>query len=145
MAQYPMPIFHFIVEWGGTRLGFTEIAGLDIEIQPIEYREGASPEYHVQKMPGIPKYANIVMKRGILASDNEFFEWLNTSRLNTVERRDLTISLLNEDHEPVMTWKAKNAFPVKIQGPVLKSTGNEVAIEVLEVAHEGLVIQSGQK
>jgi phage tail-like protein len=83
------------------------------------------------------------MKRGILPNDNEFFDWLNTTSLNKVERRDLIISLLNESHEPVMTWKAVNAFPVKVEGPGLKATGNEVAIESIEVAHEGLTIENG--
>ena len=96
------------------------------------------------KMPGIPKYSNITLKRGIVAGDNEFFDWVNTVRLNKVERRDLVISLLNENHEPAMVWKAKNAFPVKLEGPRLKATGNDVAIETLEVAHEGLSIESGE-
>lgn len=140
---YPLPAFHFQVEWGGTSIGFSEVSGLNIETQVIEYRDGASPEYGAIKMPGIPKYGNITLKRGIVPDDNEFFAWLNTTSLNTVERRDLVISLLNEAHEPVMTWKAKNAFPVKIEGPGLKSTGNEVAIESIEVAHEGLIIENG--
>ena len=93
-------------------------------------------------MPGIPKYSNITMKRGILPSDNEFFEWLNTTKLNKVERRDVVIKLLNEEHEPVMVWKARNAFPVKVEGPGLKATGNEVAIETVEIAHEGLIIEN---
>lgn len=142
MAEYPLPGYHFQVEWGGTRLGFTEVSGLDIEIQVIEYREGSSPQYAAMKMPGIPKYANITLKRGIVAGDNEFFNWLKTISLNQAERRDLTISLLNENHEPAMVWKAKNAFPVKLEGPGLIATGNEVAIESLEVAHEGLIIES---
>jgi phage tail-like protein len=143
MAQYPLPVFHFQVEWGGTNIGFSEVSGLNIETQLIEYRDGASPEYSSIKMPGIPKYGNITLKRGIVPDDNEFFDWLNTTSLNKVERRDLTISLLNEAHEPVMSWKAKNAFPVKIEGAGLKATGNEVAIESIEVAHEGLMIENG--
>ena len=144
MSEYPLPGYHFKVEWGGTRLGFSEVSGLDIEIQVIEYREGIDPGYAAMKMPGIPKYSNIVLKRGIVANDNEFFDWLNTIKLNQVDRRDIVISLLNENHEPVMVWKARNAFPVKLEGPVLKATGNEVAIETLEVAHEGLTIESGK-
>jgi phage tail-like protein len=140
---YPLPVFHFQVEWGGTNIGFSEVSGLNIETQVIEYRDGASPEYAAVKMPGIPKYGNITLKRGIVPDDNEFFDWLNTTSLNTVERRDLVISLLNEKHEPVMSWKAKNAFPVKIEGAGLKATGNEVAIESVEVAHEGLIIENG--
>jgi phage tail-like protein len=143
MAQYPLPVFHFQVEWGGTNIGFSEVSGLNIETQLIEYRDGASPEYSAVKMPGIPKYGNITLKRGIVPDDNEFFAWLNTTSLNKVERRDLTISLLNEAHEPVMSWKAKNAFPVKIEGAGLKATGNEVAIESIEVAHEGMMIENG--
>ena len=139
---YPLPVFHFQVDWSGSTIGFSEVSGLTVEVQAIEYRDGASPLYSVQKMPGIPKYSNITLKRGVVAKDNEFYDWLNTTKLNTVERRDLTISLLNEDHEPVMTWKVTNAFPVKVEGPGLKSTGNEVAIETLELAHEGLRIEN---
>ena len=148
MAEYPLPVFHFQVTWGGTNLGFAEVSGLNIENQMIEYRDGLSPVYSSVKMPGIPKYGNITLKRGILPDDNEFFDWLNSIKLNKVgdnngKRRDLIISLLNENHEPVMTWKAVGAFPVKIEGPGLKATGNEVAIESMEVAHEGLTIENG--
>jgi phage tail-like protein len=78
----------------------------------------------------------------VVKSDNDFFKWLSTVKLNTVERRDLVISLQNENHDPVMVWKVHNAFPVKVEGPQLKATGNEVAIESIEVAHEGLELQN---
>ncbi|NTW50994.1 MAG: phage tail protein [Chlorobiaceae bacterium] len=143
MANYPIPKFHFQVQWGGTRIGFSEVTGLTIENEVIEYREGNSPEYNKIKMPGLHKFGNITLKRGIFANDNEYFNWLNTVKLNTIERRDLIISLLNENHEPVVSYKVKNAWPVKIQAPDLKSDANEVAIESIELAHEGLVIQNG--
>jgi len=78
----------------------------------------------------------------VVKADNEFFGWLSTVKLNTVDRRDLIVSLLNEDHQPVMVWKVHNAFPVKVEGPQLKAAGNEVAIESIEVAHEGLELQN---
>jgi phage tail-like protein len=142
MATYPLPKFHFQVQWGGTRIGFTEVTGLNIEHEVIEYREGNSPEYNKIKMPGLHKFGNITLKRGVFASDNDYFTWLNTVKLNTIERRDLTINLLNEEHQPVVTWKVKNAWPVKIQAPDLKSDANEAAIESIELAHEGLVIEN---
>lgn len=142
MATYPLPKFHFLVQWGGERVGFTEVTGLDIQVDPIEYREGASLEYSSMKMPGRPKYSNITLKRGSMAGDSDFYKWINTISLNTAERRDVIISLLNEEHTPVMTWKAKNAFPVKVQASDLKADGNEVAIETIEIAHEGLNILS---
>lgn len=140
--SYPLSKFHFSVEWGGTKIGFTEVSGLDLETEIIEYRQGASPEYSKIKMPGMQKFSNITLKRGTFKSDNEYYQWYNTINLNKVERRDLTISLLNEEHEPVVTWKVKNAWPLKVQSTDLKGDGNEVAIESMELAHEGLVIQN---
>ena len=142
MAEYPLPKFHFQVDWGGTKIGFTEVTGLDISTDVIEYREGSSLEYSKVKMPGLIKFSNLTFKRGTFKSDNEFFEWFNTIQLNTVERRNVTISLLNENHEPVVAWKVKNAWPVKVQSTDLKADGNEVAIETMELAHEGLTIQN---
>ena len=142
MANYPLPKFHFQVNWGGTKIGFTEVTGLDASTDAIEYREGSSPEFSKIKMPGLLKFSNITLKRGTFKSDNDYYNWFNTISLNTVERRDVTILLLNESHEPVIAWKIKNAFPVKITSTDLKADGNEVAIETLELAHEGLTIQN---
>ena len=142
MSNYPLPKFHFQVEWGGARIGFTEVTGLGVETEMIEYREGSSPEYSKIKMPGLQKFSNITLKRGVFKSDNEFYDWWNSVALNTIERRDIIISLLNESHQPVVVWKVKNAWPVKVQSPDLKSDGNEVAIESIELAHEGLSIEA---
>jgi phage tail-like protein len=141
-ASYPLVKFHFQVDWGGTKIGFTEVSGLDVETEVIEYRAGSSPEYSKIKMPGMQKFSNITLKRGTFNNDNEFYNWWNTVKLNTIERRDITISLLNESHEPVVTWKIKNAWPSKVQSTDLKSDGNEVAIESIELVHEGLSIQN---
>ena len=141
MAEYPVPKFHFQVEWGGTKLGFSEVTGLAVETQPIEYRDGIMPEYSKIKMPGMQKYGNITLKRGVFKNDNEFYDWWNSVKLNTIERRDIIINLLNEEHQPVMTWKVKNAWPTKVQSTDLKADGNEVAIESLEIVHEGLTME----
>jgi len=122
-ARYPLPVFHFTVQWGRARIGFSEVTGL------------------TQK-PGLRKFSNITLKRGVVASDNDFFAWLSTVKPATGERRDLVISLLNEKHAPVKTWKLQRAFPVKVEGPQLKASGNEVAIESIELAHEGLEVQA---
>lgn len=140
--QYPLPTFHFTVEWGGTRIGFTEVTGLTQENQPIEYRDGSFPEYSSIKMPGLRKFSNITLKRGVVKGDNDFFKWLSTVKMNTVERRNLVIALRNEELDPVMVWNVSNAFPVKVEGPQLKASGNEVAIESIELAHEGLEVHN---
>lgn len=140
MANLPLPKFHFQVQWGGARIGFTEVTGLDKQVEAIEYREGSSPEYSKIKMPGMHKFSNITLKRGTMSGDSDFYKWMRSISLTVADRRDIIISLLNERHAPVMTWKAKNAFPIKVQASDLKSDGNEVAIETLEIAHEGLDI-----
>lgn len=142
MSKYPVSKFHFSVEWGGTTIGFTEVSGLDVETEVIEYRQGASPEYSKIKMPGMQKFSNITLKRGTFRSDNEYYEWWNSIQLNQVLRRDITISLLDETHSPVVVWKVRNSWPTKITSTDLKADGNEVAIESIELAHEGLSIQN---
>lgn len=150
MADYPLPKFHFQVEWGGTKIGFTEVSGLDVETEVIEYRSGESPTYNKTKQPGLTKYSNITLKRGTFQSDNEFYDWWKETvkfqegnSTGSIYRRDLTISLLNEEHSPIIVWKVVNAWPTKVQPTDLKADGNEVAIESIEIVHEGITIENG--
>ena len=142
MGTYPSSAYHFKVDWGGSSVGFTEVSGLTIENEVVEYHDGSMPNSSAIKMPGIRKFTNITLKRGIVKGDNDFFNWMNTIQHNAVERRDVVISLLNENHQPIRVWKVKNAWPCKLESPDLKASGNEVAIETLELAHEGLSIES---
>ena len=142
MSQYPFSTFHFIVDWGGRRMDFLEVSGLTIENDVIEYRDGSMPEGAPILMPGLRKYSRIVLKRGIVAGDLDFYNWMNTIQHNAVERRDITIRLLNEQHAPVMVWKVRNAWPYKIQAADLKADASEVAIETIELAHEGLTMEA---
>lgn len=143
MAEYPIPKFHFEVQWGGTKIGFTEVTGLEVTTDKIEYRDGSSKEYHKIRMPGMQTFGDLTLKRGVFAGDNEFYDWWNTVALNTVERRDITISLLNEAHEPVVVWKIKKAWPTKVTSTDLNASGNETAIETLVLTHEGLTMENG--
>ena len=146
MSDYPLPKFHFLVEWGGTKIGFTEVTGLSVETEVIEYRQGASPEYHKTKQPGLKKYGNITLKRGTFENDHEYFKWWNETKFFEEKgakfRRSITIKLLNEKHEPIVVWEVKNAWPVKVQSPDLKADANEIAIETIEIAHEGVEIKN---
>ena len=141
-TKYPLPSFHFSVSWeDGKTVAFSEVSGLNVETEVIEYRDGESNTFSTIKMPGMKKYSSITLKRGSLAGDNTLFDWWNTANLNTIERKAVTISLLNEEHKPVITWKVKNAFPTKIDSGSLNAKNNEVLIETLELAHEGVDIE----
>ena len=137
-VSYPLPVFHFLVDWGGTKGEFTEVSGLNFEANVIEYRHGLSPQYSTIKMPGMQSNGPITCRRGVFKGDNEFFQWWKSINLNKVERRNITISLLDETHEPVITWQVRNAWPSKVEGPSLNAQGDEIAMESLELAHEGI-------
>ncbi|MBT3385300.1 MAG: phage tail protein [Prolixibacteraceae bacterium] len=143
MAEYPLPKFHFKVTFGDAEFNCTEVSGLDFEREIIEYRAGADSEYHKTKQPGLSKYANITVKRGTFkTTKTQWYEkWVKTVYFQEGEeqyRGDLTISLLDENHEPMVTWKAVQAFITKIQSTDLKADGNEIAIETAEFVHEKL-------
>jgi phage tail-like protein len=112
-----------------------------MEAQVIEYREGNNKNASTIKMPGMTKYSNIVLKRG-MTRDLEFFQWMSTAIQGNVERRDLVVTLLDENSDPAVIWKIHNAWPTKLIGPGLDATGNEVAIETLVLAHEGIQLEA---
>jgi phage tail-like protein len=138
---YPLVTYSFEVDFGGTKIGFTEVSGLDFESEVVEYRSGASPKFTKIKMPGQQKFANLSLKRGTFENNYEFYDWWESVKLNTITRRTVTITLLNEERNPVITWVAENAWPSKVQSTGLKADGSEVAIETMELVHEGLTIQ----
>jgi phage tail-like protein len=133
--------FNFLVDIGvGEELGFSEVEGLSGEIEVIEYREGADRVNTARKLPGLAKYPNVTLKRGITGR-TDLFEWWKSVRDGQVQRRNVTITLLDEQRQAVLRWHLRDAFPVKIEGPSLNASSNEVAIETLELAHEGLEIE----
>jgi len=145
MATYPLPKFHFKVTHGDAEFNCTEVSGLDFEREIIEYRAGADNVYYKSKQPGLEKYSNITVKRGSFADKSKEFynQWIKTVFFQEGDeqyRGDLTISMLDEKHEPVITWKAENAYITKIQSTDLKAEGNEIAIETAEFVHEKLSI-----
>lgn len=140
-TDFPLPKFHFSVEWGGTKIAFTEVSGLNKEMDIIEHRVGSSPEFFKKKMPGLQKLNNISLKRGVFAGDNEFYQWYNTVAMNTVDRRNITISLLNENHAPVVVWKVKDCFIVALKCSDMKADANEAAIDTVEIANHGFTME----
>lgn len=132
---------HFKVEWGGNNIGFVEVIGLAIELDIVDYREGSSAENSFRKMPGLKKFSDVVLKRGIVKNDDDFYNWINTATFNQVERRDVVISLLDEQHQPVVVWKLRNAFPSKLEYSALNAHSSEVVIESLTLTHEGLTAE----
>ncbi len=137
---WPTPKFRFEVKWDAAVMHFQEVSGLDVESQPIEYRHGDSPQFSGILMPGIKKTSDVTLKKGVFKSDNKFWDWFNEIKTNTVKSKPVTIRLLDEAGAPVMVWTLANAWPNKVSGTDLKSTGNEVAVETIVISHQGLTI-----
>ena len=133
----PYRVYKYKVEIDGiTRGGFREASGLDSSQDPIEYREGTD-ELHAKKLPGLNKSSNISLKWGI-TDDTQLWEWRKKSIDGKVERKNGSIVLYNDAGEEKIRWNFVEAWPTKWTGPSFNATGNEVAIETLEIAHEGL-------
>lgn len=137
---WPLPKFYFQVKWDSNVMLFQEVSGLDVESQTIEYRHGDSKDFSVVKMPDVKTTGNVTMKKGVFKSDNKFWDWFNQIKMNTIKPVPVTISLLDESGSPTMVWALANAWPTKITGIDMKADGNEVAVESIEIAHEGLTI-----
>lgn len=139
---WPLPKFYFSVQIGGDTASFQEVTGLDSEARVIEYRHGDSPSFYPIKMPGLGKVSNVTMRKGIFVNDSKLWDWFNQIKMNTIARQTVVINLLDETATPKMVWTLNNAWPTKVTGTDLKSEGNEVAVESVEVAYETLVISA---
>lgn len=134
----PYRVYKYKVEIGGiTRAGFREASGLDSSQDAIEYREGTF-ELHANKLPGLNKSSNITLKWGITDKDSEIWDWRKKCIDGKVERQNGAIILCNDAGDPKIRWNFVSGWPTKYTGPSFNATGNEVAIETLEIAHEGI-------
>jgi phage tail-like protein len=130
--------FNFKVELGGTiKGGFREASGLDSAQDPVEYREGADKVLTARKLPGLNKYSNISLKRGV-TDDAGLWDWRKKAMDGKVERIDGSIVLMDDTGEEKARWNFVAGWPTKWTGPSFNATSNEVAIETLEIAHEGI-------
>jgi phage tail-like protein len=135
----PYRAYNFLVEIDGiTRAGFRECSGLDTAQDPIEYREGSEGKNLTsKKLPGLIKYSNVSLKWGI-TDDAELWDWRKKVMDAEIERKNGSIVLLDDAGEEKIRWNFVEGWPTKWTGPSFNATGNEVAIETLEIAHEGL-------
>lgn len=131
---YPMPVYQFRVQIGSTTMSFAEVSGLTVDYEVTTYKEsavsGTGPT--VMRMPGQIKEVHVTLKRGLVeGSAAALYTWIATTQGNLVEKRDITISLLDEQGEPRLTWMVYNAFPNKLDMPTFDAKSNDVAIETL--------------
>jgi phage tail-like protein len=133
--------YNFILEIDNVPKGaFSEVGGLTADGDSVDYREGTDMQPNVRKLPGLRKFVAITCKRGY-TQDKSLWQWYVNVMNGVDDRRSVTIVLLNERREAVLRWHAENAWINKIEGPALKASSNDVAMESLELVHEGLTIE----
>ena len=133
----PFSNFNFLVEIDGiARAGFQEASGLDSAIDVIDYREGGE-NIALRKLPGMTKFTNIVLKRGV-TDDLELYEWHQRAVRGEIERKNGSIVVLSNSGQEVARWNFVRAWPAKWTGPTFNAEGTDVAVETFELAHEGI-------
>jgi phage tail-like protein len=141
---WPLPKFYFSVTFdNGVTGSFQEVTGLETETKAIEYRHGDSNVFSPIKMPGLARVGNVTLRKGIFAGDISFWSWYDQIKMNTIKRATVVVNLLDQTGAPKYVWTLNTAWPSKITGTDLKSEGNEVAVESLEIAFQTLVISAG--
>lgn len=139
---WPLPKFCFKVSIGKLgELTFEEVSGLEVE-WATEKQDGNNMQLSESTIPGINRYDILHLKKGTFVSNNKLIDWFDTVKLNIEQRESMIVSLLDQEGNPTMVWKVANARPIKITGVNLKSDGNEVTIEQLDLAHEGIIIEN---
>ena len=143
----PYGAFNFLVSLGGSQGdggegaivgGFSDVSGLGVDVSYSEYRNGNEKFNTVRKMPNTHQIDDVTLKRGLVGS-TDLFEWIKTVRDGTADPRSVTITMMDEARNPVVTFTLRNAQPKKYTGPTLAAKGGgEVAMEELHLVHEGI-------
>jgi phage tail-like protein len=134
----PYLAFAFRIELNGILSGaFSEVSGLQVEIETEDYREGGLNGY-IHKLAGPARYpSNLILKHGILDAD-VLWQWQQATIEGAIDRQTLSVILLDSALKPTWQWTVRDAYPVKWSGPDLRGNANEVAVETLELAHRGI-------
>jgi phage tail-like protein len=138
----PYRSFNFRVEIDGLSVGsFRECTGLAGDGNAVEYREGTDVARTVRKLVGLQTYPNITLKRGY-TTNAELWNWYRNIVNGVADRRSGSIILMNEQRQDVLRWDFENAWIKKIEAPSFNATANEVAVETVELVHEGVTLGS---
>ena len=138
----PFRTFNFRLEIDGLTVGsFRECSGLTADGNAVDYREGTDIPRSVRKLPGLLNYTPVVLKRGY-TQNPELWNWYRNIANGITDRRHGSVILMDEQREDVMRWSLENMWIKKIEAPTFNATANEVAVESVELVHEGLMLEN---
>jgi phage tail-like protein len=139
-ANYPVPVYRFVVSVGDEQIPFKSVSGLDIKYDSVDYRDGTGNLFY---MPGLLQKVSITLSKGVFRGSNALYDWINNISLNRMEKKDLMISLTDESgSELLVTWNVLNAFPTGLTAPSFDASSSEVAIQELTLEADRVTMQT---
>jgi phage tail-like protein len=146
--SYPLPVYNYRVEIAGETISFSEVSGLSLEFETTTYKESQTESGlrgpKIMYMPAQIKPLNVSLKKGVVrggVSLKVLYNWINTTQINQIEKKDIYIRLCDEKGAPVISWKVINAFPTKLDAPTFDANSGDAAIESMELMADRLMIE----
>jgi phage tail-like protein len=146
-TAYPLPSYNYRVEIAGVAVGCSEVTGLSIKRETSTYKEsptgGGAPGPVVTTMPAQRAIPTITIKKGVVRKTSvaTLFNWINSTQINQIDKKDIYIRLCDEKGDAVISWKVVNAFPTKLDAPSFTATSNDAAIETMELMADAILIE----
>jgi len=146
-TAYPLPSYNYRVEIAGAAVGFSEVTGLSIKRETSTYKEspvgGGAPGPLVMRMPAQVTNPTITLKKGVVRKSSvaALYEWINSTQINQIDKKDVYVRLCDEKGEAVISWKVVNAFPTKLDAPSFTANSNDAAIETMELMADSILIE----
>lgn len=146
-TAYPLPVYNYRVEIDGEAVSFSEVSGLSISYETTTYKESpiesGSAGPRVMHMPAQGTAANVTLKKGVVSGTSVpvLYEWINSTQINQIDKKDIFIRLCDEAGAPLISWKVLNAFPTKLDAPTFGADSNDVAIESMELMANAITVE----
>ncbi len=146
-TNYPLPVYNYRVEIGADAVGFSEVSGLSISYETTTYKESpvesGAPGPLVMTMPAQSSAPTISLKKGVVPSSSiaTLFNWINSTQINQIEKKDIYVRLCDETGAPVLSWHVVNAFPTKLDAPTFDANSNDAAIESMELMADAVFVE----
>jgi phage tail-like protein len=146
-SSYPLPSYNYKVEIDGQTIAFSEVSGMTVEFETTTYKEspkaGGPPGPRVMRMPAQATAATATLKKGVVRVDSlaTLYDWINSTQMNQVTKKDIFVRLCDEEGNAVISWKMVNAFPTKLSAPTFDANSNDAAIETMELMGDGVYLE----
>lgn len=141
--NYPISVFRYKAVIDTQEIAFSEISGLSLQYETTEYKEAGANGVHTIQVSGQRTAPEITLKRGLFKDGLELYQWFNDTHTDPFTKKNVIISLLDNNNNIIMTWTVTNCLPMKFEGPGLDATSNEVSFQTIELKGDMIKVENG--